>query len=447
MHDPQIAVVIPSYNCGPQLDACLKSVEASTFRDFECIVVDDGSTDDTAEIAQRYPVSAISTGGRKGPAYARNIGVQAARAETVFFIDSDVCLYPDTLERVASAFAQDAELTALIGSYDDSPDSPDFLSQYKNLMHCYVHQTAHQRASTFWTGCGAIRRSVFLQMSGFDAEKYQRPAIEDIELGYRLYAAGHKMLLDPDLVVKHLKKWSFWALVKTDFLDRGIPWTELILRDGRMPDDLNLQLSQRVSVALVFVLVAFSALVAFYWRAYFLAPLFATVLIALSRYWVDATVSRNRWAIGVMTASMAAITALCYVEHMLSLIPPIVLAYGVLFMRHRYAQPNRKRVRAAVMAVGLYAVVAILSALVYLPRSWLLLGGFALVFTIVVLNAQFYMFLAKRRGGVFAVAAIPFHLLYHFYNGIAFCIGIARHAWKKSLVSTYAAALRGRHDA
>ncbi len=51
--------------------------------------------------------------------------------------------------------------------------------------------------------------------------------------------------------MKHLKRWTFWGLVKTDVLDRGIPWTELILRDANMPDDLNLQLSQRVSVALV----------------------------------------------------------------------------------------------------------------------------------------------------------------------------------------------------
>ncbi len=71
-------------------------------------------------------------------------------------------------------------------------------------------------------------------MSGFDAS-YKRPAIEDIELGYRLRHAGRRILLDRDLRVKHLKKWTFWGLLKTDVLDRGIPWTELILRDQRCP--------------------------------------------------------------------------------------------------------------------------------------------------------------------------------------------------------------------
>jgi hypothetical protein len=365
-------------------------------------------------------------------------------AEIIFFIDADVCVRPDTLSRVFTAFSHDAELAALIGSYDESPDDPDFLSQYKNLMHHYVHQTAQQQASTFWTGCGAIRRSIFLEFSGFDAGKYKRPAIEDIELGYRLHSAGCKMMLDSELVVKHLKKWTFWGLVKTDILDRGLPWTELILRDGRMPNDLNLQLSQRVSVALVFLLVACSALVAFYWRGYFLTPLFGAVLIILSRYWVDATINGNRWAIGVMTVSMAAISALSYAYHMLSLIPPIVLAYGVLLLRHRYAQPNRKRIRALILAVGLYALAAILSTLVYLPRSWALLGVFCLVLAIVALNSQFYVFLAERRGGVFAVTAIPFHLLYHFYNGVSFGIGVARHLWKSAFASRRTPSLTGR---
>ncbi|HKA01394.1 MAG TPA: hypothetical protein VKE70_33000, partial [Candidatus Solibacter sp.] len=176
----------------------------------------------------------------------------------------------------------------------------------------------------------------------------------------------------------------------------------------------------------------------------FLTPLFGAVLIVLSRYWVDATVSRNRWAIGVMTGSMAAITALCYAYHMLSLIPPIVLAYGVLFLRHRHTQPNRKRMRALVMAVGLYAVAAILSTVVYLPRSWVLLVVFSLVLAIVALNGQFYVFLAERRGGVFAVAAIPFHLLYHFYNGVSFGIGVARYLWKSAFASKRTPSWTGR---
>src|SRR5579863_2244728 len=256
-----ISVVIPAYNGGHNLDLCLSAVERLAASPREIIVVDDGSSDGSIDRAAARGVRILKTSGRRGPAVARNIGAQAATGDTLFFLDADVCVHSDAIDRVGTALA-DPGVDAVIGSYDDDPSSPDFLSQYKNLMHCFVHQTGASEASTFWSGCGAIRRKVFLELSGFDSN-YGRPAIEDIELGYRLRQAGRRILLDRDLRARHLKKWTFWGLLKTDIMDRGIPWTELILRDQRMPNDLNLQISQRISVGLVFVILAYSAVHAF----------------------------------------------------------------------------------------------------------------------------------------------------------------------------------------
>ena len=349
----------------------------------------------------------------------------------LFFIDADVCVYPETVRRVQKTFEADPELTALIGSYDDAPDCQDFLSQYKNLMHCYVHQKSREQATTFWTGCGAIRRPVFLSHSGFNAAHYDRPAIEDIELGYRLFAAGAKMILDRELVVKHLKKWTFWGLLKSDVLDRGIPWTELILRDQNMPNDLNLQLSQRVSVALAFVLLGIGFLLALQWRGYFLIPLFAMVFVILGRYWVEAAQSRNRTVVVFLTLAMSGIVVLSYVHHMIGLAPPILLAYVLLFVRHRYAHRNDRSAKLVASFISLYIGLAVVICLSYFPRNLPILGVFvALVLVIVVLNGQFYLFLAAKQGRLFAVAAIPFHVLYHLYNGLSFSIGAVRHLWR-----------------
>ncbi len=237
-----ISVIVPAYNAAAYLEISLSRLAVSSEAPLECIVVDDGSTDGSAEVARRFGTKVLSTGGRAGPARARNIGAQAAQGDILFFLDSDVSVHGDTLERVRRSFESDPGLDALIGSYDASPGSKDFLSQYKNLMHCYVHQQGKQEACTFWSGCGAIRRDVFFKHAGFD-ESYARPAIEDIELGYRLRAAGRRIILDKELLVKHLKRWTFWGLLKSDILDRGIPWTELILRDRYLPNDLNLELS------------------------------------------------------------------------------------------------------------------------------------------------------------------------------------------------------------
>src|SRR5205807_1459536 len=134
----------------------------SSFRDYECIVADDGSTDGSAQVARERGFMVVSTGGRRGPAYARNLAAKSATGGILFFIDSDVCVSPGTLQRLIDNFEREPEIDAVMGSYDDGPESQDFLSMYKNLMHCYVHQNSRHEACTFWSGCGAIRKSVFL---------------------------------------------------------------------------------------------------------------------------------------------------------------------------------------------------------------------------------------------------------------------------------------------
>lgn len=426
-----ISVIIPAYNCPSHLRSCLEHIRRSNAAPLEVIVVDDCSTDNTPQVAQESGVTLIRTEGRSGPAKARNLGAKQAQGDILFFIDADVCVHADTIERVATHFDEDAELAALIGSYDDTPKVKDFLSQYRNLMHCYVHQTAQQEASTFWSGCGAIRKHVFLAHSGFD-ESYGRPAIEDIELGYRLRHTGAKMLLDPQLQVKHLKTWSFFGLVKTDILDRGIPWTELILRDKFLPNDLNIQLSQRVSVALVFIVVALTAAATVYLGAPMLLPLLALLFVMLSRYEATAPLNlRFKSTLGTILL-VAAISGLAWHAGHLELIPPVLLAYALVYLRHRYSYTakNRLRQRITRIFIGWYVAFTILFVLTYLPTHPLVLCLFAALGVLVLLNSQFYIFLAAKRGGLFALAALPFHLLFHFYNGISFLVGAGRHTMR-----------------
>lgn len=428
-----ISVVIPALDAERYLETCLSDLERSLVRPLEVIVVDDGSTDRTAEIARAHGAKVLSTGGPLGPAAARNMGAREARGEILFFIDADVCVHPGTIRRVAESFASDPGLDALIGSYDDTPGSPDFLSQYKNLMHCYTHQVGKRQASTFWSGCGAVKRAVFLEHSGF-ATAYGRPAIEDIELGYRMRREGRKIVLDRDLLVKHLKRWTFWNLVKTDVMDRGVPWTELILRDGNMPNDLNVQLSQRVSVALALLLVAMAAAGAIYYGGAFLTPLLALLFFLLSRYWadeadVDPPPSRMLWFGGAVLG----ISALAWVYKMRMLIPLMLMSVLVLGLRHRYTYPRAKRPLPETLIVGLYLLSAVGLCLSYFPYHRFVLFLSLLLLVVIALNNQFFLFLAARRGRAFAIAAIPFQLLYFFYCGVAYAIGWTRHRFRHAL--------------
>ena len=426
-----ISVVIPVYNSEAYLRQCLQHLRRSTFADYECIVVDDGSTDGSPDVAAEYGATLLRTNGRKGPAYARNLGVQAACGEILFFIDADVCVSPGTLSRVWENFSGDPQLDAVMGSYDDTPDSQDFLSLYKNLMHCYVHHNSHREACTFWSGCGAIRRAVFLEHSGFD-ESYGRPAIEDIELGYRLVRAKKKLLLDPLISVKHLKRWSFFSLVKTDIRDRGIPWTELILRDRRLPNDLNLQLSQRVSTALVFVLMAMAFFGVLYVGQSFVLTLLTLLFLVLVQFEVESRWKTNPKVVVTTAVLAVAIVVLAYHQWNRWLIPPVLLTWVLMFLRHRYAFTTERRRRITGVVCGLYLLFVMLFVMIYLPRHPMVFCFFLVLSVVVLLNSQFYVFLAGRTGGYLALAAIPFHLLFHFYNGISFLIGAARHFGRRA---------------
>lgn len=279
----------------------------------------------------------------------------------------------------------------------------------------------------------AIRKSVFLEHSGFD-ESYGRPAIEDIELGFRLGRAGRKIVLDRALQVKHLKRWTFFNLLKTDILDRGIPWTELILRDRHMPNDLNLQLSQRISVALAFLALVASAIGAVIYGGYFLTPLFALVFFLLGTYWLDAAMNTHGKPVSIaMTCVLGLIALLAYLHGMLGLIPPILFGYLLLFLRHRYAYQTDARQHMTGALYGIYVILTVTYIVTYLPKHALVFCVFLLLTLLAAINLQFYLFLAKQWGRLFALAAIPFHLLYHLYNGISFAAGAIRFGWKSML--------------
>lgn len=247
---PALSVIIPVHNGGAHLPRCLDALRVSDLKEYEVIVVDDGSTDGSGDVARARGFEVVRLGERRGPAAARNEGARRARADILLFLDADVVARPDTLARVETFFKEHEETAALFGSYDDAPDARGFVSQYKNLAHHFIHQRSRADAETFWAGCGAVRREAFAAAGGFDEMKYTRPSIEDIELGRGLRRRGFAVTLDSGLQVKHLKRWTLASLLRADVFARALPWSRLILEEGSMPRDLNLRASDRASAAL-----------------------------------------------------------------------------------------------------------------------------------------------------------------------------------------------------
>jgi glycosyltransferase involved in cell wall biosynthesis len=249
--DIVISVIVPVHNNSRDLRLCLAALRDAATPDSEMIVVDDGSSDDTASVAAGMGVAVVALAENSGPAAARNAGARRARGAILFFVDADVVIAPGAIERVQQFFADHPEHAAVFGSYDAQPACGSMVSQYRNLLHHFVHQRGNLDGSTFWAGCGAIRRAVFHEVGGFDARRFPRASIEDIELGYRLRAAGHRIRLDAGLQGTHLKRWTLGSMIRTDIARRALPWSRLILESGHAPNDLNITRRQRMSTALM----------------------------------------------------------------------------------------------------------------------------------------------------------------------------------------------------
>jgi uncharacterized membrane protein AbrB (regulator of aidB expression) len=145
---------------------------------------------------------------------------------------------------------------------------------------------------------------------------------------------------------------------------------------------------------------------------------------------------RSRIGLLCLTAVIGGIVWMATKLDMAHLLYPVMLGYLLLFLRDRYAYATYSRRKLTGALLGGYMALTVVFILHYLPNHYLVFGFFSVLAILIALNAKFYLFLAAKRGRLFAITAIPFHLLYHFYCGAAFFVGLARHIlrgrWKTS---------------
>ena len=155
MESLSLSVVVPVHYLDRNYPRCLKSLSETNPSPEEIIIVVDGDTEGAWRSEEPLEASVLRTPSIRGPAVARNLGARKAGGDILLFVDADVTVSRDIVKRVLDLFEHDTALAAVIGSYDDSPGAPNFLSQYKNLFHHYTHQHSREDASTFWGACGA----------------------------------------------------------------------------------------------------------------------------------------------------------------------------------------------------------------------------------------------------------------------------------------------------
>jgi len=232
---PKVSVIVPAYNAESTAGQCIECIHASTFRDFEVIVVDDDSTDCTAEIVQgaggETGVQLVSLEQNSGAGAARNRGALAASGDLLFFVDADVLIKPDCMERLVASFDGPEQPDAVIGMYTRQPGLTDFYSRFQNCYTFFNHRKCEGRISWFWSACAMIKADVFRQTGGF-TERYRGALVEDMDLGYELCAQGRVIVMNRRAEATHHRRFSLKTILENDF-HKASAWAELFLWKNR----------------------------------------------------------------------------------------------------------------------------------------------------------------------------------------------------------------------
>ena len=240
-----ITVVIPAHAPSAALRECLHALSSCVPPPERVILVLDGTSWPEGGLPfVADSVEVVALGRQAGAAAARNAGWRRAVGTWVVFIDSDVAVPGDFMNRLQETMSCLTGVDAFFGSYDANPRAPGLFSRYRNLLHHFTHQTGNEHASTFWTGCGAVKRAALERVGGFD-EKVD--FMEDIELGMRLLRNGSKITLVKSLQVTHLKRWRLRDIWLTDVRRRALPWSRILIQAGETSRDLNLSPRSRFS--------------------------------------------------------------------------------------------------------------------------------------------------------------------------------------------------------
>jgi len=296
----EISIIIPCFNSQLTLGRCLQSVFASSFKDFEVILVNDGSDDKTTEIGKSLPIKILDLPKNRGAAAARNKGAKLAKSKILLFLDADVLVKKDSLKIVSDHFHQNPGTAVLQGIYDRKIASKNLFSIYKHYHHIYKFSKIKGKfilsASSF---CLAVKKSVFDQIGGFDNRFPAQSAGEDVELGLRLRKNGYPILLERRLKVTHLKSYTLSSFIRSEFI-KVTSNTKLMLRNkaiSQFPISKNkpkrmlnvifsLPLSWLIPISLFFSRYIFILLLMIFiilnWKIIFLIKNEKSILIALA---------------------------------------------------------------------------------------------------------------------------------------------------------------------
>ena len=254
----KISIIIPNKDNCSKLSRCIESIKESRFKDYEIIIVDDGSS--TKEIRNFYQrikssnLEILFNKNNMGPSYSRNKGADYAKGDVLLFIDSDCYIFPNTLEIINDFFRKNKEISCIGGTYAMLSPSGSFFDNFQSLIVHYF-ETKKKYAPYLAGHCFAIKKDLFNKTKGFIIGRYigRKPNVEDVVFSFQLKEMREKLIILSYLLVKHDSGYNLFKSIKNAF-NKSFIWMKLSAKLKVIGKDLGAGGKElKISIILLFL--------------------------------------------------------------------------------------------------------------------------------------------------------------------------------------------------
>lgn len=334
MSEPRISVIVPAFNARDAIADCLAAIRAQERLEpgeLELIVVDDGSTDGSAEAASGLADKIIGLESNRGAAAARNRGAVEARGNLLVFVDADVYLEPNAISLFKRMFEERPAISAAVGRYSERPAAPGMVNFYHNAFTRFHHDLSPPEIDWFWGALSAVKKEAFERAGGFD-ERYQGASAEDMEFGCALVRAGFRIVYFPPAEGAHAHDFGFFDMLANDYKKAALGMKLMLL--GRLPGRAPSFASSEHVLALAFLLTLPAVIFVFPW---FVIVLYLLVWFLGFRCFMPFNSRLARDFKGVNIALQFGL----YFSQMLAILAGAVAgAFGLLLGRSPFGKPG-----------------------------------------------------------------------------------------------------------
>ncbi|MEJ2745121.1 MAG: glycosyltransferase [bacterium] len=246
------SVIVPAFNAKDDIVDCVKPILDSDYKNIEILVVDDCSSDGTADRVRNLPCLVLRTDRRSGPAGTRELGIRHSKGDVLVFIDVDIVVEKTTIRRLIESLCENPGIASVSGDYDTSGSCRNLCSLYQKSYNEYKRIFLPPYGPYINTSIYCIPREIMQSAGGFRTDVYTG---EDYELGLRLASQGHTSYFNRSILVAHNKRVNFTQLIRQKF-QYATNVTMLKLEFEKNNKSLKIDLKRTFSVAVDQIIAA-----------------------------------------------------------------------------------------------------------------------------------------------------------------------------------------------